>query len=142
MADKVETAIFGKDLKVQVKKYPLSANGDKIAIVTTGEGYFMPEIGPTQFLDLPSFKRFLIFGKRGYKRVYFARKKAAKCVDFGTDVGIVYGPDEEQKKRANLGLLAEKIGQDANRGTPWYIWAIMLMQFLILIVLFKFLGVY
>ena len=127
MADKVKTAVFGKDLRVELKNYELSASGNKINIVSAGDGYFMPEIGPTNFLDFPSLKRYYLFGPRTYKRVFFARKKASKCVDFGTDEGIVYGPDSEQLKKANMALLATKIGQDANKETPWYIWFILIV---------------
>jgi hypothetical protein len=141
MADKVKTAIFGKDLRVTLKDHSLSANGNKINIVPEGAGYFMPEIGPTKFLDWPSYKRYFLFGPRTYKRIFFARKKAAKCVDFGTDEGIVYGPDEEQLKKANLNLLAEKIGQDASKGTPWYMWAILVSSVMNLLLLLQVSGV-
>ena len=120
---KVKTAIFGNDLRVELKNYEISKSGNKINIVSGGEGYFMPEIGPTTFLDWPIRKRFLLAGPTIYKRVYFSIKKGTKCVDFLT--GVVYGPDEEQLKKANLNLLATKIGKDANQGTPWYIWAIL-----------------
>ena len=120
---KVKTAIFGNDLRVDLKNYDLSMSGNKINIVSGGEGYFMPEIGPTTFLDWPIRKRFFLFGPTIYKRVYFSIKKGTKCVDFLT--GVVYGPDEEQLKKSNLNLLATKIGKDANQGTPWYIWAIL-----------------
>ena len=120
---KVKTAIFGNDLRVELKDHKLSKSGNKIDIVSSGEGYFMPEIGPTTFLDWPIRKRFFLFGPTIYKRVYFSIKKGTKCVDFLT--GVVYGPDEEQLKKANLNLLATKIGKDANQGTPWYIWAIL-----------------
>jgi len=127
---KVKTAIFGKDLKVELKKYPLSKSGNKIDIVNTGEGYFMPEIGPTNFLNWPSRKRFGIAGQRLYTPIYFSLKKGAKCIDFGTEEGIIYGPDEEQLKSANGSLLATRIGADADKGTPWYVW--FLLIFLIL----------
>ena len=120
---KVKTAVFGNDLRVELKNYEISKSGNKIDIVSSGEGYFMPEIGPTTFLDWPIRKRFFLFGPTIYKRVYFSIKKGTKCVDFLT--GVVYGPDEEQLKKANLNLLATKIGKDANQGTPWYIWAIL-----------------
>ena len=135
MADKVITAVFGKDLRIQLKKRELSASGTKIKIVPAGEGYFMPEIGPTTFLDWPSRKRYIFFGPRTYKRVFFAQKLASKCVDFGKEDVIVHLPDPEQLKRANAALLAEKIGQDAQKGTPWYIWALILLQLLAIIIL-------
>jgi len=141
MADKVKTAVFGADLRVELKNYELSKSGNKINIVSSGEGYFMPEIGPTTFLDWPASKRYLLFGPRTYKRVFFALKKGAKCVDFGTDDGILYGPDQEQLKKANLNLLATKIGSDANQGTPWYIWAILGLSVLSFFLMLQISGV-
>lgn len=135
MTDKVITAVFGKDLRIQLKKRELSASGTKIKIVPAGEGYFMPEIGPTTFLDWPSRKRYLFFGARTHKRVFFAQKLASKCVDFGKEDVVIHTPDPEQLKRANAALLAEKIGQDAQKGTPWYIWALILLQLLAIIIL-------
>jgi hypothetical protein len=141
MPDKVKTAIFDKDLRVQLKNYELSANGNKISIVPSGEGYFMPEIGPTTFLDWPSYKRYLIVGPRTYKRIFFVLKKGSKCVDFGKDEGHVYGPDQEQLKKANATLLATKIGQEGNKGIPWYIYAILLFSFLSFLMLLSIAGV-
>ena len=136
---KVKTAIFGNDLRVELKDHKLSKSGNKIDIVSSGEGYFMPEIGPTTFLDWPIRKRFLLFGPTIYKRVYFSIKKGTKCVDFLT--GVVYGPDEEQLKKSNLNLLATKIGKDANEGTPWYMWAILAFSFLSFFLLLNISGV-
>lgn len=142
MPDKVNVAIFGNDLRVEFKKHELSKNGNKINIVDSGEGYFMPEIGPTNFLDLPLRKKYLLFGQRTYQRIYFVKKKASKCVDFGTNEGIIYGPDEEQLKKANLNLLAEKIGQDASKGLPWYITAFLAIDTFLLIILANAMGVF
>ena len=119
MADKVKCAIFGNDLCVELKNYEISGNGNRISIVPEGAGYFMPEIGPTTFLDWPIRKRFFLFGPTIYKRIYFTIKKGSKCVDFLT--GVVYGPDQEAVKKSNLNLLVTKVGQDTNQGTPWYI---------------------
>lgn len=127
MPEKVKTAIFGKDLRVALKNYPLSKSGNKIDIVSSGEGYFMPEIGPTSFLYWPSIKRFFFFGPRTYKPVFFSLTQGAKCVDFGQDGGAVYGPDQEQLKKANANLLATKIGQDNLKGTPWYVWFLIII---------------
>ena len=151
MPDKVKTAIFGKDLRVELKTHGLSASGNKINIVSGGEGYFMPEIGPTTFLDWPSYKRYFLFGPRTYKRVFFALKKGVKCVDFAkriadydeeTQLGVVvYGPDEEALKKSNLNLLATKIGKDTNQGTPWYIWAILIPSLISFFLLLQMSGV-
>jgi hypothetical protein len=132
---KVKTAVFGKDQRVKLKDYELSASGNKISIVTGGEGYFMPEIGPTTFLDWPIRKKYLLFGDYVYKRVFFAIKKGSHCVDFAkkiayydkdTQLGvIVYGPDEEALKKSNLNLLATKIGKDSGQDTPLVTWLIL-----------------
>ena len=137
---KVKTAIFGNDLIVKLKDYEISGNGNRISIVPEGAGYFMPEIGPTTFLDWPTRKRFLLFGRMTYKRVYFSIKKGSRCVDFLT--GVVYGPDEEAKKKSNLNLLATKIGKDTDQGTPWYIWAILVSTFLNLFLVLQMSGVF
>ena len=151
MANKVKVAIFGKDQRVQLKNYELSASGNKISIVTGGEGYFMPEIGPTTFLDWPIRKQFLLFGKTVYKRIFFSLKRGSKCIDFAKHIAyydeeikvgvLIYGPDQEQLKRSNLNLLATKIGKDANQGTPWYIWAILIFTFLSFFLLLNVSGV-
>jgi len=136
LGKKVKTAVFGKDQCVKLKDHELSASGNKISIVIGGEGYFMPEISPTSFLDWPIRKKYLFFGPDVYTRVFFAVKKGSHCVDFAkkiahydeeTQLGVVvYGPDEEALKKSNLNLLATKIGKDANLGTPWYIWPILI----------------
>lgn len=141
MTKTVKIAVFDGDLKAELKNYPLSKSGNKINIVAEGAGYFMPEIGPTNFLDWPSTKRFVLFGSRTYKRIYFARKKAKKCVDFGREEGFVYGPDEEQMKRANMNLLAEKIGSESQKGVPWYAWITVGLSVLNFIILLQMSGV-
>jgi hypothetical protein len=131
---KAKTAIFGADLRVELKKYPLNAFGNRIIIVDGGENDFRPEIGPTHFLDWPGRKRYFIRGPRRYERIFFSQKKAAKCVDFANEK--VYGPDGEQLKKANMATLAKKIGVDAQKGTPWYAYLILLLLFGILIKVF------
>ena len=151
LGKKVKTAVFGKDQRVKLKDHELSASGNKISIVTGGEGYFMPEIGPTTFLDWPIRKKYLLFGPDVYTRIFFALRKGAKCVDFAkriadydeeTQLGVmVYGPDEEALKKSNLNLLATKIGKDTNPDTPWYIWVILISSVLGLLILLNMSGV-
>jgi len=76
-------------------------------------------------------KKYLFFGPRIYERIYFVEKKGAKCVDFGQG-GTVYGPDEEQVKKANMALIAKDIGADRDKGTPWYIWAVLALEVFII----------
>lgn len=140
MSDKVKTAVFGKDLRVKFENHKLNATGHKISIVKEGAGYFMPEIGPTTFLDMPLRKKYLFFGPVSYERVYFTEKKGSKCVDFG-EGGKVYGPDPEQVKKANMALLAGKIGQDSNKGIPWYIWGMLGLNVVSFLLLLQLAGV-
>ena len=139
MTDKVKCAIFGNDLRVELKNYEVSGNGNRISIVPEGAGYFMPEIGPTTFLDWPIRKKFFLFGPKIYKRIFFTIKKGSKCVDFLT--GVVYGPDQEAVKKSNLNLLVTKVGQDTNQGIPWYIWAILISTLLNLLLVLQMSGV-
>jgi len=139
MVDKIKVAIFGNDLRVKLKDYALSANGNKISIVPEGAGYFMPEIGPTTFLDWPIRKKYILFGKKVYKRIFFTIKKGSKCVDFISEE--LYGPDVEQIKKANLSFLAQKIGSDKDQGVPWYIWAILIPSLISLLLLLQMSGV-
>ena len=151
MADKVKVAIFGKDQRVQLKNYELSTSGNKISIITGGEGYFMPEIGPTTFLDWPMGKKFLFFGQRRYKRIFFSLKRGSKCIDFAKHIAyydeetkagvLIYGPDQESLKKSNLNLLATKIGKDTNQGIPWYIWAILIPSLISFFLLLNMSGV-
>jgi hypothetical protein len=137
---KVKTAVFGKDLRVELKNYPLSKSGNKIDIVDSGEGYFMPEIGPTTFLDWPSFKRYLLFGPRTYKRVFFALRKGAKCIDFGKDEGMIFGPDQEQLKRAMGTTMLAQIGKEKVEVT-WRDWAVLIFTFLTFLIVLTTSGV-
>jgi len=147
MARKVKIAIFDKDQRVELKEYELSNNGNRISIVPEGAGYFMPEIGPTTFLDWPIRKKFLFFGGWIHKRIYFSLKKGAKCLDFAKHIAnydeetklgvIIYGPDVEQVKRANLNILAEKIGVDNNPKTPLWVYIIIGLLLLNIIILLR-----
>jgi len=151
MGKKVKIAVFDKDQTVKLEKHELSKSGNKIDIVSGGEGYFMPEIGPTKFLYWPTRKRFLFFGAWVYERIYFALKKGSSCIDFAkkltaldlekTTGAIVYGPDEEALKESNANLLATKIGKDASDGIPWQTWAILFSSVLNLLFMLNMSGV-
>ena len=126
---KVNLATIDLDLKIRnIKRYPLSANGRHIEVVNGGENHFMPLISNTSYLEFPSWKRYYLLGERTYKRVYFAMNKAKNCIDFAS--GEVSIPSVEELKRANAILLATKIGQDTNKGTPWYVWFLLILLIL------------
>ena len=134
----VRTAVFGQNLRIELKKYPLSKAGNKINIVDSGEGYFMPEIGPNTFLDWPIRKKYLFFGEWIYERTYIVLKRGSRCIDFSLDDPKAYGPDIEQTKKANANLLATKIGSESEKGIPWYS---LIMLGMLLIILLRVLGV-
>ena len=129
---KVKTAVFGKDLFVEIKDYPLSKAGNKIDIVNTGAGYFMPEVGPNHFLYWPTRRKYIFFGKWVYEPIFFSLKRGKKCIDFSLENPEAYGPDIEQIDAAIGTNLAGQIGADINKGTPWYAWVILVVLLLIL----------
>lgn len=135
MVDKVRTAFYGKDLRVEIKKYPLNSSGNKIEVVSGGTHHFMPDIGPNSFLDMPVRKKYLFFGPWVYARTFFALRRAERCIDFFPE-GTVYGPDSEQLKKANMVMIAKDIGKDANKGVPWYGWASVIFSMLTFFLLF------
>jgi len=140
MVEKVRTAFYGKDLRVAYKNYPLNSSGDKIEVVNGGEHHFMPDVGPTSFLDMPVRKRYLLFGPWVYVRTFFAVKRAKKCIDFFPE-GLVYGPDPEQLKKANAVALAKTIGSDRQQSSPWALYLVILLQGISMILLAQMAGV-
>lgn len=78
----------------------------------------MPRFDNTSFLEFPSWKKYLLFGERSHKRLYIVKNGAEKCVNFFT--GEAVGPSIEEKKKANLGALANRLGQDTGLKIPWY----------------------
>ena len=138
---KVKTAVFGKDLFVELKEYPLSKAGNKIDIVNTGAGYFMPEIGPRHFLYWPMRRKYIFFGKWVYDPIYFALRRGRSCINFGLDSPEAYGPDVEQIDSAISNNLAGQIGADINKGTPWHVWVLIVTNILMLLLIMNMSGV-
>lgn len=140
MVDKVRTAFYGKDLRVEIKKYPLNSSGDKIEVVNGGAHHFMPDIGPNTFLDMPVRKKYIFFGPWVYVRTFFAIKRATKCIDFFPQ-GIVYGPDPEQLKQANMVALAKDIGSEREKSVSWPMYLILIMNMLMIVLLAQVAGI-
>ena len=122
MGKKVKVAVFGNDNIVAWKNYELNDSGDRISIVKEGAGYFMPEIDNDSPLYLPSLKKFILFGERTYKKVYFVNNKAKKCYDFKR--GVLSMPDLEQIDTSIASTQLNKIGSPV-QDTPWQLWAIL-----------------
>lgn len=131
MTQKVKVAIFDKDLKVTVKKYPLTSDGQKIEIKQGGKGHFKPAINSTSFLDIP---RPRIRGG-GYERVYFVMKWSKACVDFATPA--VTGPDPDEVMQAARAQILKSKAEEAQQ-IHWSNWAIL---GLVIIIFLKAIGV-
>jgi len=127
MVEKVNVTIFGADLQASIiKQYEVDDTGSKIRINPKGgKGHFMPAFTNTSYLDLPSFKKYLFFGSRTYKRVYFVRKMASACVDFFTP--FVPLPDMKQIMDAAESEIVKNFGKE-NNDTPWYVWPILIFS--------------
>lgn len=126
MTRKVTVAVFDKDLRATMKKYPLSTDGTRIEIKSGGAGHFMPAIDNNSFIELP--RRKWLGG--GYKRIYFVMKWAKKCVDFSTET--VEGPDMKQMLDAVEKCLVDKIGKQ-KQVTNWLFYLILFLNFIILL---------
>ena len=124
---KVKTAVFGNDNCVEWKDYELNDSGDRITIVKEGAGYFMPEIDNDSPLYFPSWKKWIFFGERTYKKVYFVNNKAKKCYDFKR--GVLSMPDLEQIDTSIASTQLNKIGSPVQE-LPWQLWAAMIFSFL------------
>ena len=138
MAKKVNVAVFDYDNIVEWKKYELNESGNRISIVKEGAGYFMPEIDNDSPLYFPLWKKFLLFGERTYKKVYFVNNKAKKCYDFKT--GTISLPDLDQIDRSIASTQLNKIGSPA-QDTPWQLWVILISTVLNLLFMLNISGV-
>lgn len=133
MTKKVKLAVFGNDLRCEVKKYPLSDNGEQIKVISGGEGHFMPRFDTESYLEFPN--KFL-FWRIGWSRLYFAKNKAKNCVNFKTEE--VFGPDLEQLKTSLAATNLDKLGKQE---PPFPIWIIYLILLLVLGTTAKVFGV-
>lgn len=124
LSKQVELAIFDNDLKARtVKKYDLSEDGTKIRVKSGGEAHWMPTFDNDSFLELPKRKKYFLFGSMTWRRLYFVKRNAAKCVDFKTET--VSGPDPEQLKEAVGGLMLKDLGKGGQE-TPLWVYIIVL----------------
>lgn len=137
MQRKVRVALFDKDLKVEIKKFPLTADGAKIDITQGGKAHFKPKIGTTHYLDMPSRKKYLLFGERLYNKTYFAMKWAKTVVDFVTPE--VSGPDPEEVMKAAENKILESKGKQKQEMST-VMWGILLLLVLIFLKTFGILA--
>ena len=121
MSDKVKLAVIDEDLKIRsLKKHDVSATGNKITVVSGGEGHFMPSFDNDSFLE---FKQPWYKGG-GWERIYFAKKRAKACIDFKAEK--VYGPDPEEMKRAVGSTLLSEIGKERTVFPVWILYVLLL----------------
>ena len=127
------------DLRIRtLKSYPLSTNGRQVNVTSGGENHFMPAITNTSYLEFPSRKRFILFGTRSYKRIYFAINKSKHCIDFKT--GPVSGPSTEEMKKALANTMLDQIGKE-KQDMNWWNWAVLMFSFLSFLILLATSGV-
>ena len=125
--EKVELAIYDNDLKCRtIKKYEVSDDGTQIRVKSGGEGHFMPKFDNHSYLEIPTRKRYFLFGAHLWKRLYFVHKKGEKCVNFFT--GESFGPNPEEQKIILGSNLLGQIGK-VKQDTP------MLTYFIVLLLL-------
>lgn len=129
LTKKVFVAIYDRDLKVEMKKCPLTEDGSKIKIKKGGKGHWSPEFDNESYLEFPS--RF------GTKRVYVVRKHANKCVSFKDPTTTVYGPDPDVVIEAAEGAIRKSMKQE-EQDTPFILY---IMLALIAIVFLKVMGI-
>lgn len=134
MARKVKVALFNKDLRAELKNFPLSADGTKIEIAQGGKAHFKPKINNESFIEFP-YRHPLSFWKVSYQRIYFAMKWSKKCVNFHT--GEVFGPDPDAvMEAASAQILKNKAEEE--KSVHWTTYATLGM---VLLILLKVLGV-
>ena len=139
MTETIKLFIIDKDLRVREQgKYEVG-DSDKIKYKSGGTENWNPLIGETTFLEKKSWKKYLLFGERNWKREYYIIRKGEKCIDFKT--GDIPTPNPTELKKANLSMLARTIGKDNNQGTPWYIWAILALSGISFMLLVQMSGV-
>ena len=130
MGKKVNVAVFGNDNVVEWKKYELNEAGDRISIVKEGAGYFMPKITNDSPLYFPRTKKYLLFGERQYKKVYFVNQKAKECFNFKT--GVMSLPDLEQIERSIASTQLNQIGRP-EINNPWQLNVLLLVTVVLLL---------
>lgn len=127
MTRKVKLAVIDGDLKVNIKKYPISDSGNHILVKKGGEGHFMPTFDNDSFLEFP--RKFLFF-VIGWEKVYFAKKLAKSCVNFKT--GKLEGPSPEFVKEMGTKVMLDRLNKQKQE-TGWQIWLILAVSIITLL---------
>ncbi len=137
MTKKVKLAIFDIDLKARtVGKYPVSESGDKIQVKQGGKEHFKPSFDNDSYIEFPK-REFPTFWRVSWDRVYFVRKGAKSCVNFGLEPPHVTGPDPELVLEAAGTEMLRNLGKEKTETTL----TTYIMLALLLIITLKVLGV-
>lgn len=140
MANKLKVAIYDNDYKIRkLKNYDISQDGNRISIVNSGAGKFMPTFDNTSFLEFPSWRKWLLFGERSYKRLYIVKNKGEKCVNFST--GEATGPSTEDQDQAVGALIATKLSTEGIT-IPWYLTLLIVLNLGLSFIMAHVLGVF
>ena len=134
---KLNVAIFDNNQRCKVGKYEVTSTGSKIDIKQGGKEHFKPYFDSESYLEFP-YRALSSPWKISYKRMYFVRKLAKKCVNFGLDPIEVPLPDPQQVIDAANSELIKNFGKET-KDTPWVLWAILGIN---LFILLSYMGVF
>lgn len=133
MGDKVTLAIFDQDQHIRtIKKFELTSDGTKINVQSGGKAHFNPIFDNTSYLEFPARSLIPPF-RRYWKRIYFVRKGASRCLNFQTE--IVPAPDPEVVMEAAGAEILKNWGKDKTE-SPMLLYAILAGIALIVLKLF------
>lgn len=125
MTETIKLFIIDNDRRVREDgKFTVGDSG-KIQYKRGGSENWNPLIGPTTFIEKKSWKKYLLFGERNWKREYYVLRKGDRCIDFKTE--HIPTPNSDELKKANARALANNIGSERESGVPWYVWANLIM---------------
>lgn len=134
MTDKILVAIFDANQRCIIRRCEVTDDGGKIRVKKGGKAHFYPEFDNTSYLD---HKRAWYLGG-GYKRVYYVRNNASKCLNFQT--GHVPMPDPKEVFDAADARMIKNIGSEEQK-TPWFDVINIFLLIVILLVVLKIAGV-
>lgn len=140
MTEKIRLFIIDNDLRIRESGDYEIGDSNKIRLKSGGTENWNPKIGPLTFVEKPSWKKYLIYGQRGWRREYYVRKKHGMCINFGTNDNDT-APDLEAIDESIASTQLNKIGQPEQKGQPWQLWATFIFSLLSFILILNIAGV-
>jgi hypothetical protein len=139
MTEKVTLFIIDKDLRVRKQgKYELG-DGHRIRIKSGGTENWNPKIGETTYIEKKSYKKWLFFGPRTWKREHYILNKGKQCIDFKS--GNVPLPDPKELEEAVGATMLKDIGR-SKLEIPWYFTVLLVVNIILSLLVANVLGVF